>query len=172
MSGAKYWRLSRVGARLRIFLTSEENRTLFELRKAKTVAQRVKDRAQVLRLNHQGWYVEKIAAYFQWNVKTVRETLHRWQDKGLVGLWDAPHPGAQPRWQVEDLEYIESCLREEQRTYNSHQLARKLALERQVSLSAEHLRKVLKKRGSFGNELDTVTKENKILSRKQLNKRI
>lgn len=64
----------------------------------------------------------------------MRETLHRWQDKGLVGLWDAPHPGAQPRWQVEDLEYIESCLREEQRTYNSHQLARKLALERQVSL--------------------------------------
>jgi hypothetical protein len=55
MSGAKYWRSSRVGARLRIFLTSEENRTLFELRKAKTVAQRVKDRAQVLRLNHQGW---------------------------------------------------------------------------------------------------------------------
>lgn len=161
-----------MGARLRIFLTSEENRTLFELSRAKTVPQRVKDRAQVLRLNDQGWYVEKIAAYFQWNVKTVRETLHRWRDKGLVGLWDEPHPGAKPRWQVQDLEHIESCLRSEQRTYNSHQLAQKLALERQVYLSGDHLRKVLKKRGLSGNELDTVTKESKIQSPKQLSKQI
>jgi len=135
-----------VGARLRIFLTPEENRTLFELHREKTVSQRVKDCAQVIRLNHQGWYVEKIATYFKWNVRTVRQTLHRWQDKGLGGLWDAPHQGAQPRWQVQDLEYIESCLREEQRTYNSHQLAQKLASERQVYLSADHLRRLLKKR--------------------------
>jgi len=121
-----------VGARLRIFLTLEENRTLFErtlfeLRRAQTVSQRVKDRAQVIRLNHQGWYVEKIATYFKWNIKTGRETLHRWRDRGLGGLWDAPRQGARPRWQVEDLEHIELCLREEQRTYNSHQLAQKLA---------------------------------------------
>lgn len=74
-----------MGARLRIFLTSEEDRTLFELGKAKTVSQRVKDRAQVIRLNHQGWYVEKIAAYLKWNVKTVRQTLHRWSNQGLGG---------------------------------------------------------------------------------------
>jgi hypothetical protein len=50
-----------MGARLRIFLSREEDRTLFEMRTAKTVPQRVKDRAEVLRLNAQGWYVEKIA---------------------------------------------------------------------------------------------------------------
>jgi transposase len=136
-----------MGARLRIFLTNEEKRTLLELRRAKTVPQRVKDRAEVLRLNHQGWTNEKIATYFQWNIKTVRETLHRWQKSGLGGLWDAPHPGAKPRWQLQDIEYLESCLREEQRTYNSHQLAQKLASEREVCLSADHLRQVLKKRG-------------------------
>lgn len=159
-----------MGARLRIFLTSEENRTLLELRRAKTVSQRVKDRAQVIRLNHQGWYVEKIAAYLKWNVKTVRQTLHRWNSQGLGGLWDAPHPGAKPRLSVEDLEHIESCLRQEQRTYNSHQLARKLADERQVYLSGDHLRRVLKKRGLFGSELDTVTEANKILSNERLSK--
>lgn len=159
-----------MGARLRIFLTSEENRTLFELRRAKTVSQRVKDRAQVIRLNHQGWYVEKIATYFKWNIRTVRETLHRWRDRGLGGLWDAPHQGPRPRWQVEALEHIELCLREEQRTYNSHQLAEKLALERQVYLSADHLRRVLKKRGLSGSELDTVTEANKILSNERLSK--
>ena len=136
-----------MGARLRVFLNSAENRTLFELRTAQTVPQRVKDRAEVIRLSHQGMYVEKIAAFFNWHVQTVRDTLHRWQQQGLGGLWDAPRPGPQPRWQPEDIEYLEACLREEPRTYNGPQLANKLETERQVILSADHLRRVLQKRG-------------------------
>lgn len=136
-----------MGARLRVFLSAEENRTLFELRTASTVPQRVKDRAEVIRLSHQGMYVEKIAFFFDWNVRTVRETLHRWQQWGLGGLWDAPRPDAQKRWQTEDIEYLESCLRHEQRTYNSQQLARLLENDREVKLSGDHLRRVLKKRG-------------------------
>ncbi len=136
-----------MGARLRVFLNAEENRTLFELRTATTVPQRVKDRAEVIRLSHQGMYVEKIASFFGWNIQTVRETIHRWQQQGLGGLWDAPRPGFQKRWQSEDIEYLESCLRQEQRTYNSQQLAQKLENDRKVKLSADHLRRVLKKRG-------------------------
>ena len=136
-----------MGARLRVFLNPEENRTLFELRTAPTAPQRVKDRAEVIRLSHQGMYVEKIAAFFDWNIRTVRETLHRWQRQGLGGLWDAPRPGPQPRWQATDIEYLEACLREEPRTYNSKQLADKLEAERNVYLSADHLRRLLQKRG-------------------------
>ncbi|MDV2995520.1 MAG: hypothetical protein N4J56_005174 [Chroococcidiopsis sp. SAG 2025] len=40
-------------APLRIVLTESEDRTLSELRVAKTVAQRTRDRAQMLRLNAQ-----------------------------------------------------------------------------------------------------------------------
>ena len=136
-----------MGARLRVFLNADEDRTLFELRTATTVSQRVKDRAAVVRLSLQGMYVETIAEFFSWNVRTVRETLNRWQKQGLGGLWDAPRPGAQRRWQPEDMEYLETCLREEQRTYNSHQLAQKLKTERNVTLSADHLRQILEKRG-------------------------
>jgi transposase len=136
-----------MGTRLRVFLNPAEDRTLFELRRATTVPQRVKDRAEVVRLSHQGMYVEKIATFFNWNERTVRETLQRWQAKGLGGLWDAPRPGARRRWQEQDMEYLEGCLREEQHTYNSQQLAQKLATERTVKLSADHLRQVLKKRG-------------------------
>jgi hypothetical protein len=53
-----------MGARLRIVLSAAEARTLFELRRATTVPQRVKDRAEVARLSHQGMDVEKIAALF------------------------------------------------------------------------------------------------------------
>lgn len=136
-----------MGARLRVFLSAAEERTLLELRTATTVPQRVKDRAAAIRLSHQGRYVEQIAAFLKWNERTVRETLHRWQAKGLGGLWDAAHPGVQPRWQPEDMEYLEACLRDEQHTYNSRQLAQKLEQERNIKLSADHLRQVLKKRG-------------------------
>lgn len=60
-----------MGVRLRIFLKPEEERTLFEMRKACTVPQRVKDRAEVLRLNAQGWYVEKIANHFSWRTNSA-----------------------------------------------------------------------------------------------------
>lgn len=139
-----------MGARLRIFLTREEDRTLFELRTATTVPQRVKDRAEAVRLNAHGWYVEKIGTHFNWTPQTVRETLHRWQTKGLGGLWDAPGAGAKPRWQEADIAYLEQCLVQEPRTYNSRQLAQKLESDRQVKLSPDRLRRVLKKRVTTG----------------------
>jgi transposase len=136
-----------MGARIRIFLTPEENRTLFELRTATTVPQRVKDRAEALRLSAHGWYVEKIATYLNWTPQTVRETIHRWNTKGLGGLWEAPGRGGKPKWQETDIAYLEECLKQEPRTYNSQQLSEKLASERQVQLSPDRIRRVLKKRG-------------------------
>jgi transposase len=119
-----------MGARLRVFLTHEEDRTLFELRAATNVPQKVKDRAEVIRLNAHGWYIEKIAAHFNWTRQTVREVLHRWQSKGLGGLWDSPGRGAKPRWKQEDIVFLEECLKTEPRTYNSRQLAQKLESDR------------------------------------------
>jgi transposase len=136
-----------MGCRLRVCLPPEEDRTLFELRTAQQVPQRTKDRAEALRLNAQGWVVEKIARYLQWHPQTVRQSIHRWHTAGLGGLWDAPGRGAKARWQEADLAYLEQVLEAEPRTYNSHQLAQKLLQQRQVSLSADRIRRVLQKRG-------------------------
>jgi transposase len=150
LSGS-FWEGKRLRPRLKANLTEQEEKMLFELRKSTAVSQRVKDRAQVIRLSHEGWFVEKIAAFFGWNIQTVRETLHRWSRKGLEGLHDAPGRGKQARWNESDMEFLERCL-EEPRSYNRKQLAKKLADERGVHLSPGHLRDVLKKRGSCGNE--------------------
>jgi hypothetical protein len=88
-----------MGMRLRVFLNAEEVRTLRELRQSTTVPQRVKDRADVLRMNARGDYIETIASYFDWHIETVRSVLKRWQKHGLGGLWDAPKPGVKRRWQ-------------------------------------------------------------------------
>ena len=45
-------------------------------------------------------------------------------------------------------------IEQEQRTYNSRQLAEKLKQDRGVTLSPDRIRKLLKKRGGDGKELD------------------
>ncbi|CBN58611.1 MULTISPECIES: helix-turn-helix domain-containing protein [Kamptonema] len=47
----------------------------------------MKARAEAVRLSAQGWRVEKISHYLKCSPSTVCSTLHRWQEKGLAGLW-------------------------------------------------------------------------------------
>jgi transposase len=148
-------------APLRITLTDEEDRTLSELREAKNVPQRTRDRAHMLRLNAFGWNVPKIAEVFECHQHTVRATLRRWEERGLGGLWEAAGRGAKPKWSEEDFQYLTDSLEKEERTYNSQQLARKLFQERAVDLSGDRIRKLLKKKAIDGNERERVRKESK-----------
>jgi transposase len=142
-------------------LTKEEDRTLQELRLARTVPQRTQARAQMVRLNAQGWRVPQIAEIFECHEHTVRSTIRRWEQQGLGGLWEAPGRGAKPKWQETDLQYLEQALETENRTYNCDQLVQKLAQERQVSLSASRLRHLLQKRAGAGSGRDTRIEANK-----------
>jgi transposase len=140
-----------MGARIRVFLTPEEDRTLRELHKAKDVPQRVKDRAQVVRMNARGDYIETIAAYFNWTKETVRRTLKRWEGGGLGGLWEAQGRGRPRRWTEEDMTHLDEIIRNDEKTHTSQQLAGELRKNRKVNLSAGYLRNLLKKRGSAGS---------------------
>ena len=151
-------------APLRVSLSDQEQRMLEDLRVAPRVVQRTKDRAHMLLLNGQGWRVVKIADCFNCHPNTVRLTIKRWQSAGLMGLWDAPGRGVKPKWTEADLVYLETCLDEDERTYTSAQLSKLLEQERQVKLSSDRLRRVLKKRASGGSERGYHTEENKTRS--------
>ena len=94
-----------MGVRLRVFLTREQDLTLLNLKTA-DVPQKVKDRAEVIRLNAHGWYVEKIAAHFNWTAQTVREVLHKWQKLGIEGFWELPGRGGKPKWKEQDIVFL------------------------------------------------------------------
>lgn len=85
----------------------------------------------------------------------MRQTIRRWQQQGLGGLWDARGRGAKAKWLEADMAYLEQCLEQEPRTYNSQQLAQKLEQERQVNLSADRIRRILQKRAFVGSEYGT-----------------
>jgi transposase len=138
-------------APLRVTLSEESDRTLQELRVAIKVPQHIKDRAHMVRLNAQGWNVPAIAEIFECQEQTVRLTLRRWEQGGLGFLWDVPGRGAKPKWSESDLVYLEECLNQDGRTYNSAQLSALLEQERSVKLSADRIRRILQKRGSSGS---------------------
>lgn len=71
--------------------------------------------------------------------------------QGLGGLWEASGRGVKARWSETDKQALEAWVEVAPRTYNSTQLAQKLQQERQVNLSADWIRRVLKKRGFAGN---------------------
>jgi transposase len=97
-------------------------------------------------LNAQGWNAPELAEIFNCHEHTARATIKRWQEGGLVGLWEADGRGRKATWQPADLAYLEECLQKDERTYNSVQLAEKLRRERDVELSPAHVRRLLKKR--------------------------
>lgn len=76
-------------ARLKVTLTLSEDKTLKELELANQVPRRTKKRASILRLNSRGKTVEEIALYVKCASSTVRQTIHRWQQRGLAGLWES-----------------------------------------------------------------------------------
>ncbi|WP_226594763.1 helix-turn-helix domain-containing protein [Microseira wollei] len=87
--------------------------------------------------------------------------MHKWEKLGIQGLWDKPGRGGKPKCQESDIVFLEECLKTEPRTYNSLQLAQKLERDRSIKLSPDRLRRVLKKRGSFGKEAGKAIKGNK-----------
>jgi transposase len=136
-----------MGKRVSVTLTEEEDRTLRDLHTTTMVPQRVKDRADAVRLVAQGWHVNKIAPYLNWSIKAVRAAIQRWNQQGLRGLWDQPRSGRPATLTQEDIVCVEQWLREDERTYNAKQLAKRLKEERNVDITADHLREVLKARG-------------------------
>ena len=124
----------------------------------------------MVRLNAQGWTAPTIAEIFECQEHTVRQTIRRWQQQGLGGLWDARGRGAKAKWLEADMAYLEQCLEQQPRTYNSQQLAQKLEQERQVNLSADRIRRILQKRAFGGNARDTAIKQNLLPSTNNSNK--
>ncbi len=130
---------------LQIKLSESEDKTLKELSLANNVPKRTKQRAIALRLNHRGKTVAQIKDYLQCGAKMVRQAIHRWEEKGLGGLWDEKRVGRKRTWTQQHWQIIEQCLAQE-RSYTSKQLAQKLKQETGVELGAEQVRRILKKK--------------------------
>ena len=157
-------------APLLVNLSLTEDKQLLGISQDSQTPNRTKKRAEALRLSNHGWKVDKIAEYFDWHPQTVRGLIQRWREQGAKGLYDQPKTGRPKQWQEEDIQYLEECMGKDQQVYNAEQLAQKLSQERDINLSSDRIRKLLKKRVGCGNEPAFLIKTNKMSNSGQLNK--
>jgi transposase len=78
-------------------LEPEQDARLREVEQDPLLRQKVRPRAQVLRLSGRGESVERIAAYTGRSRMSVCRDLDRWEQRGLEGLADGTAPGNPPR---------------------------------------------------------------------------
>ena len=85
-----------MGMRLRVFLTSEEDRTLRELRRATTIPQRVKDRADVVRMSARGGLCRNHRRLLQLacrdGAQDVEALADRWFGRFMGSSWTRQTP--------------------------------------------------------------------------------
>jgi len=137
---------------LKIGLSESEAQKLSALRSDLNVPERTRKRAEVLCLTALGVKVEKISSWVKLSPNTVRTIITRWLLEGEDSLWDMPRSGRKRTWTEADIQYLEDLRRSDPKNYSSQKLSAILKAERNVELSAQRIRKILKKRSQNGSQ--------------------
>ena len=84
-------------------LTDNEETELRALAKGRKAEARLRDRARICWLAHQGTHVPQIAADLDISQQMARRWINRFNAAGLDGLRDAPRSGRPPRYTTEEV---------------------------------------------------------------------
>jgi transposase len=129
---------------LRLTLTSDERQAVERARRAAKTAPVVRARCQMVLLSADGWSPPRIARHLGYHPHTVRAVLHRFQDRGLVGLTPDPPGPAPDTSRREQVTTALDRLLAQPRTWTAAQLAAALG-EEGIRLSTRQLRKYLRR---------------------------
>lgn len=128
-------------------LTDTQRTALNERARARTLAPRLRERLEMVRLSDLGLRVPEIAHTLGAHEQTVRKYIKAFLAQGFTGLDDRPIPGRTPRASAADLAALCQLLDEAAtrgQTWTAPQLASWLARERGVQLSTSRLRVLLR----------------------------
>lgn len=132
----------------RVILTDEQRAELNQRARARTLAPRLRERLEMVRLSDLGWLVPQIAATLAVHEQTVRKYIKAFLDEGFEALADRPIPGRPPRAGAEDLAALGQLLDEaatQGQTWTAAQLTAWLADIRGVVVSTDRLKRLLRK---------------------------
>jgi len=132
----------------RVELSDEQRAELNERARARTLAPRLRERLEMVRLSDLGWRVPQIAQALGLHEQTVRKYLKAFLAASFAGLADQPIAGRPPRASAADLAALGQLLDEAAthgQTWTARQVAAWLARERGVRLSTSRLRVLLRR---------------------------
>ena len=84
-------------------LSEAEQARVEKLAHSRTEAARLVERARIVWLSSQGWWVPEIADHLGINAETVRRWVKRFNEKGVAGLQDEPRSGRPPTYTADEV---------------------------------------------------------------------
>lgn len=130
-----------------IKLSEAANEKLRTLEQNPHIHRKVRLRAQLLRLSHEGVSMQRISQYAGKSYDTVRTTFTRWEREGYAGLADhIEHQGQNPLI-TEDIKTFMAGKLKEERTWTCEQLSAAISENYGVEVGAEGIRLRLREMG-------------------------
>lgn len=112
-------------------------------------SRRARMRAHGILLSHQGFSIKHIAAVYQVSRQAVSAWFERWQQAGLVGLYDRPRSGRPPCLSAAEQQQVERYVQEHPRELK--RVVQRLEQETQKRVSTKTIKRLLKKNARCGN---------------------
>ena len=84
-------------------LSESEEAQIEKLAHSRTASARLVERASIIWLSSQGWWVPEIAEHLRINAETVRQWVKRFNEEGLDGLRDKPRAGRPATYTAEQV---------------------------------------------------------------------
>jgi transposase len=129
----------------RITLTDEQRDELRQLAHRAGLAPSSRDRLEMVRLSDAGWSVPRLARHFGQHEQTVRRWIKAFLAGGFAALPNKPRGGKASALTAPMLEGVRAELAPGARTWTAAQLADWVAATHGVRLSADRLRRHLKR---------------------------
>ena len=132
-------------AMYRIALTDEQRRELRARTRQAGIAPSTRDRLEMVRLSDAGWSVPRIARHLGQHEQTVRAWIKAFLAGGFDALPNKPRGGKQSALTAPMLEAVRAEVATGARTWTAAQLADWIAEQHGVRLSADRLRRHLRR---------------------------
>jgi transposase len=129
-----------------IALNAAQDEVLMNLVTGKGIAEKVKLRAEMVRLVAQNWPIVEVAAHFGRSIHTVHDTLNRYETDGISGLPDKESPQKRGKFTPEIVNYIQKLI-EQDRTWNCRQISEVVETEFSIKISDDRIGAKLKDLG-------------------------
>jgi transposase len=129
----------------RISLTDEQRQELRARTRQAGLAPSTRDRLEMVRLADAGWSVPKIACHLGQHEQTVRTWIKAFRDGGFEALPNKPRGGKTSALTAPMLESVRAEVARGTRTWTAAQLADWVAEHHGVRLSADRLRRHLRR---------------------------
>ena len=133
---------------IRIRLTPEQREELNQRARARTLAPRLRERLEMVRLSDLGQTIPQIAQTLGHHDQTVRKYLKAFVADGFAALPDRPIPGRPPSIRRADLDALGQLLdtaAAQGETWTTPRLRQWLARERGVRISTDRLGRLLRR---------------------------